>query len=90
MVGEDVLINRCRPHRPAWPSPSPGIAAPAKIVITDINGRRLELAKKFGPTRTVNTAKENLTDVWHKELGNDRGLRFGLEMSGSAIALKPE
>jgi threonine 3-dehydrogenase len=62
-------------------------AGARKIVITDVNDGRLELAKKLGPTRTVNVLKENLTDVWHRELGMTEGFDVGLEMSGNSGAL---
>jgi len=86
MVGEDVLITGAGPIG-CMAIAVARHAGARKVVITDINDGRLELAKKFGPTRTVNTAKENLSDVWHKELGMTEGFDVGLEMSGSAIAL---
>jgi len=55
------------------------------VVITDINEYRLELAKKMGATRTVDVAKESLTDVM-KELGMTEGFDVGLEMSGVPVA----
>jgi threonine 3-dehydrogenase len=86
LVGEDVLITGAGPI---------GIMAIAiakaagarKIVITDINPYRLELAKKMGPTRVVDVSKENLADV-QKELGMTEGFDVALEMSGSGRALE--
>lgn len=85
VLGEDVLITGAGPI---------GIMAAAiakhagarYIVLTDINDYRLELAKKVGNFRTVNTKRENLTDVI-KELGMKEGFDVGMEMSGSDIAL---
>ncbi len=84
MIGEDVLITGAGPI---------GIMASAickhigarHVVITDLNDYRLKLAKKLGATRTVNVAKEDLSDVM-KELGMREGFDVGLEMSGSQHA----
>lgn len=84
VLGEDVLITGAGPI---------GIMAGAvckfagarNVVITDINDDRLVLARKLGLTHTVNTAKENLSDVM-RALGIKEGFDVGLEMSGSEIA----
>lgn len=85
LTGEDVLITGAGPI---------GIMAAAvckhvgarRVVITDINDDRLELAKKLGIKYTVNTAKEDLNSIM-KELSIKEGFDVGLEMSGSEIAL---
>lgn len=85
LVGEDVLITGAGPI---------GIMAAAvckfvgarRVVITDINDSRLELAKKLGIQYCVNTAKESLKDVM-ESLSIREGFDIGLEMSGSEIAL---
>lgn len=85
LLGEDVLITGAGPI---------GIMAVAiakhagarKVVITDVNEYRLELAKKMGADRVVNVAKENLKDVM-EELGMREGFDVGLEMSGNGSAL---
>ena len=85
LTGEDVLITGAGPI---------GIMAAAvckyvgarRVVITDINDERLELAKKLGIQYTVNTAKEDLSDIMEK-LSIKEGFDVGLEMSGSEIAL---
>ena len=85
LVGEDVLITGAGPI---------GIMAAAvckfvgarRVVITDINDTRLELAKKLGIQYTVNTAKEDLAELKRKLLIRE-GFDVGLEMSGSGIAL---
>ncbi|HBM17403.1 MAG TPA: L-threonine 3-dehydrogenase [Lentisphaeria bacterium] len=84
MVGEDVLITGAGPI---------GIMAVAiakhagarYVVITDVNDYRLDLAKKMGATRTVNVAKEKLSEVM-AELGMKEGFDVGLEMSGNSAA----
>ena len=86
LLGEDVLITGAGPI---------GIMAAAvcrhagarHIVITDINPKRLELAKTLGATCTVDVNRENLADV-QKKLGMSEGFDVGLEMSGSPAAFK--
>lgn len=87
LVGEDVLITGAGPIG-CMAIAVARAAGARKIVITDINDGRLELAKKLNPTRVVNVAKENLTDIWHKELGMTEGFDVALEMSGSPQALR--
>lgn len=85
LSGEDVLITGAGPI---------GIMAAAvckhvgarRVVITDINDERLELAKKLGINYTVNTSKNDLTEIM-KELSIKEGFDVGLEMSGSEQAL---
>ena len=84
LTGEDVLITGAGPI---------GIMAAAvckfvgarNVVITDINDARLELARKLGIKHTVNTAKEDLSEIMSKILIKE-GFDVGLEMSGSEIA----
>ncbi len=85
LTGEDVLITGAGPI---------GIMAAAvckhvgarRVVITDINDTRLELAEKLGIQYRVNTAKEDLSAVM-EGLNIREGFDVGLEMSGSEIAL---
>jgi threonine 3-dehydrogenase len=85
LTDEDVLITGAGPI---------GIMAAAvckhvgarRVVITDINDTRLELAKKLGIQFRVNTAREDLRTVM-EELNIREGFDVGLEMSGSEIAL---
>ena len=86
LIGEDVLITGAGPIG-CMAIAVAGHAGARKVVITDINNDRLALARKLGPTRAVNTATENLSEVWHRELGMSEGFDVGLEMSGSAVAL---
>lgn len=85
LTGEDVLITGAGPI---------GIMAAAvckhvgarRVVITDINDTRLELAKKLGIQHTVNTVKEDLSVIM-EALNIREGFDVGLEMSGSEIAM---
>lgn len=85
LVGEDVLITGAGPI---------GIMAIAiakaagarKIVITDVNPWRLELARKLGPTKAVDISKQDLRQV-QKDLGMTEGFDVAMEMSGNARAL---
>jgi threonine 3-dehydrogenase len=86
VLGEDVLITGAGPI---------GIMAAAvvrhagarHVVVTDVNPRRLELATKVGVTRAVNVREESLANV-QRELGMEEGFDIGLEMSGSADAIR--
>jgi threonine 3-dehydrogenase len=85
LLGEDVLITGAGPI---------GVMAVAvcqhagarHVVITDINPKRLELAKSLGATCTVDASHEKIADV-QKKLGMSEGFDVGLEMSGSPAAL---
>jgi threonine 3-dehydrogenase len=86
MLGEDVLITGAGPI---------GLMAAAvarhagarHVVITDVNLFRLELAKRLGVTRAVNSVDTDLFQV-QKELGMQEGFDVGLEMSGNAAAFR--
>jgi len=86
VLGEDVLVTGAGPI---------GIMAAAVarhagaryVVITDINPARLELARKVGVTRAVNTKETPLADV-QKQLGMHEGFDVGLEMSGNPAAFR--
>src|SRR5438876_594320 len=86
LLCEDVLITGAGPI---------GIMAAAvvrhagarHVVITDVNPYRLELARKIGVTRAVNTAETPLATI-QKELGMQEGFDVGLEMSGNGPAFR--
>jgi len=86
VLGEDVLITGAGPI---------GIMSAAvvrhagarHVVITDKNRYRLELARKLGVTRAVDTAETPLAQV-QKELGMQEGFDVGLEMSGKESAFR--
>lgn len=85
LVGKDVLITGAGPIG-IMAIPICKKAGARHVVITDLNEYRLELAKKFQPTRAVNIAKEDLKETL-KSLGID-GFDISLEMSGSPQAFK--
>ena len=58
-----------------------------KVVITDINPVRLDLARKLGVHHVVDASNEKLVDVMREE-GMTEGFDIGLEMSGSAVAFR--
>ncbi len=86
VLGEDVLITGAGPI---------GIMAAAivrhagarHVVITDINPRRLELARSMGVTLAVDTSRTSLEEVQQK-LGMKEGFDVGLEMSGNPTAFR--
>jgi threonine 3-dehydrogenase len=86
VLGEDVLITGAGPI---------GIMATAvvrhagarHVVVTDVNPRRLALARRLGATLAVDPRSEPLTVV-QEHLGMREGFDVGLEMSGSATALR--
>ena len=84
LVGEDVLITGAGPIGII----AAGIckyAGARRVVITDMNEYRLDLARKMGVDAAVNTAKESLKDVM-KSQGLVEGFDVGLEMSGAGAA----
>ncbi len=86
LVGEDVLVTGAGPI---------GImaalvaqrAGARKVVITDVNPIRLDLARSMGIAHTINAATEKLTHVM-KRIGMTEGFDVGLEMSGAAPAFR--
>ncbi len=86
VLGEDVLITGAGPI---------GIMATAvarhagarHIVVTDINPKRLGLARTMGASLAVDPRREPLSDVQRK-LGMKEGFDVGLEMSGNPQALE--
>jgi len=86
LVGEDVLITGAGPIG----AMAVGVAKHAGaryVVITDVNPYRLELAKKMGPTLTLDARNEKIEDAARK-LDMKEGFDVGLEMSGSPDAFK--
>ena len=84
LIGEDVLITGAGPIGII----AGGIckyAGARRVVITDVNEYRLDLACKMGVDAAVNTAKEDLREVMHEQ-GLTEGFDVGLEMSGNAAA----
>jgi threonine 3-dehydrogenase len=86
VLGEDVLITGAGPI---------GIMAAAVarhagaryIVITDLNDYRLEIASRMHVDLALNVKQMSVRDA-QKKLGMKEGFDVGLEMSGSAAALR--
>lgn len=85
MVGEDVLITGAGPIGCMAAAISRHVGA-RNVVVVDINDYRLELARRLGATRTVNSRCEDLALVM-KNLGMVEGFDVGLEMSGAGPCL---
>jgi len=86
LVGEDVLITGAGPIGIMTVAIAKQAGA-RYVVITDINPYRLELAKKMGPTLTLDVRTEKIQDAV-KKLDMKEGFDVGLEMSGSPDAFK--
>ena len=86
LVGEDVLITGAGPIGII----AAGIckyAGARRVIITDLNDYRLELARKMGVDAAVNTGREDLREVMARQ-GLTEGFDVGLEMSGSGAAFR--
>ena len=86
LLAEDILITGAGPIG-AMAAAVCRHAGARHIVITDVNPKRLELAKTLGATHTVDVSRESIADA-QKELGMAEGFDVGLEMSGNASAFK--
>ena len=86
VLAEDVLITGAGPIG-IMAAEVVRHAGARYVVITDVNPYRLELARKIGVTRAVNTAETPLPKV-QKELGMLEGFDVGLEMSGNPSAFR--
>jgi threonine 3-dehydrogenase len=86
LVGEDVLITGAGPIGAMAAAIARHVGA-RHVVVTDVNDYRLALAARLGATRTVNVAREELTEVM-RQLGMKEGFDVGLEMSGNGAAFR--
>ena len=86
LVGEDVLITGAGPIG-CMAIAVAKYAGARYVVITDVNPYRLELAKKMGPTLTLDVRSDRIEDAV-KQLGMKEGFDVGLEMSGNPDAFK--
>jgi threonine 3-dehydrogenase len=86
VLGEDVLVTGAGPIG-IMAGVVARFAGARHVVITDVNPHRLELAKKAGIPVAVDTRTTPLKDV-QKRLDMREGFDVGLEMSGSAAALR--
>ncbi|MBY0544053.1 MAG: L-threonine 3-dehydrogenase [Gammaproteobacteria bacterium] len=84
LVGEDVLITGAGPIGVMAVAIARHVGA-RHVVITDVNEYRLELARKMGATRAINTNKVGLAEVM-ASLRIQEGFDVGLEMSGNPQA----
>ena len=84
LIGEDVLITGAGPIGII----AAGIckyAGARRVVITDMNEYRLDLARKMGVDAAVNVKNEDIHEIMKKQ-GLTEGFDVGLEMSGSGAA----
>lgn len=86
VLGEDVLITGAGPIG-CMAAAIVRYAGARHVVVTDLNPYRLEVARKMGATLAINPQEQDLTQVM-QDLGMEEGFDVGLEMSGSAHALK--
>jgi threonine 3-dehydrogenase len=86
LVGEDVLITGAGPIG-CMAVAVAKYAGARYVVITDVNPYRLELAKKMGPTLTLDVRTQSIEDAV-KKLKMKEGFDVGLEMSGNPQAFK--
>jgi threonine 3-dehydrogenase len=86
LVGEDVLVTGAGPIGIMGAMVAKRSGA-RKVVITDINPIRLELARKCGIDHVVDASKEDLKDVMNG-IGMKEGFDVGLEMSGAPPAFR--
>ncbi|MDP4151423.1 MAG: zinc-dependent alcohol dehydrogenase family protein, partial [Bacteroidota bacterium] len=54
---------------------------PSEIIMIDVDDNRLEVAKKFGASRTINSSKENVVDKV-KSLTGNKGVDCAIEAVG--------
>lgn len=86
LVGEDVLVTGAGPIGIMGAMVAKRSGA-RKVVITDINPVRLDLARKVGIDHVVDASKEDLAEVM-KAIGMTEGFDVGLEMSGAPPAFR--
>ena len=86
LVGEDVLVTGAGPIGIMGALVAQKVGA-RKVVITDINPYRLDLARRMGVQHVVDVGNETLRDVMD-EIGMTEGFDVGLEMSGAAPAMQ--
>ncbi len=86
VLGEDVLVTGAGPIG-CMAVAVVRHAGARHIVVTDLNGYRLELAREMGATLVINPRERDLADV-QRELAMSEGFDIGLEMSGNPDALR--
>jgi threonine 3-dehydrogenase len=86
LVGEDVLVTGAGPIGIMGALVAQRAGA-QRVVITDINPYRLELARRLGVQHVVKADEEGLDSVMAR-LGMTEGFDVGLEMSGAPPAMR--
>ena len=86
LVGEDVLVTGAGPIGIMGALVAQKAGA-RKVVITDINPYRLDLARRMGVQHVVDVGHERLHDVMDR-IGMTEGFDVGLEMSGASAAMQ--
>lgn len=86
LVGEDVLVTGAGPIGIMGAMVARRAGA-RKVVITDINPVRLDLARKVGIDHVVDASRQDLAEVM-AEIGMTEGFDVGLEMSGAPPAFR--
>ena len=87
LMGEDVLITGAGPI---------GIMAVAiarhcaarKVIVTDVNPYRLDLARKMGATLAVDPRVQPIDRAFQQSIGMHEGFDVGMEMSGNPDAFR--
>jgi threonine 3-dehydrogenase len=86
LVGEDVLVTGAGPIGIMGAMVAKRSGA-RKVVITDINPVRLDLARQVGIDHVVDASRRDLAEVMN-EIGMTEGFDVGLEMSGAPPAFR--
>jgi len=86
VLSEDVLVTGAGPIGIMGALVAQRAGA-RKVVITDINPYRLELARNLGVQHVINANETSLDEVM-KSIGMREGFDIGLEMSGSSHAMQ--
>lgn len=85
LAGEDVLVTGAGPIGVMAAAIARHVGA-RRVVVTDVNDARLDLARKAGADRAVNVARDSLAGVL-PALGIREGFDVVLEMSGQPAAI---
>lgn len=85
MIGEDVLITGAGPIGCMAAAICRRVGA-RRVVVSDVNPWRLELATKLGATHVVNPTEDSVRSFIERE--GMKGFDIGLEMSGSGSAFE--
>jgi len=86
ITGNTVLVTGCGPIGVMSVAVS-RICGATKVIATELNDYRIQLAKKVGADLVINPKKENVVEKVLKET-NGLGIDVVLEMSGNPIAIK--